>query len=340
MKPQHAKHRRLAGILACCAALATAVYVNGAAPSSATVFENSTRRASITPPVPDRVTGPAFNGDHAYAHVVNQVALGPRPVGSDAAWQAGNQIVEHLRQEGWRVETQEFIYRGIKGRNIIARSGEGPVVVLGAHYDTRPIADREFSPDKQAVPIVGANDGASGVAVLLEIARVLDVARSGRQVWLVFFDAEDRGGIDGWPYSVGASIMVERLRIDPEAVVIVDMVGDADQRIYFEEHSDRALSEEIWRTADRLGYADNIIPRVQHAVADDHLPFIRAGIPAIGMIDFDYRYWHTTEDTPDKVSPASLERVGRTLTTWLHNLPDTNEMHELATRTEATAAPR
>jgi hypothetical protein len=268
---------------------------------------------------------PRFSGDHAYAHIVNQVALGPRPVGTEAGWNAGAQIIDELNKLGWEIDIQPFVFRGIKGRNIVAKSGSGPIVMLGAHYDTRPISDREWYPEARRLPVPGANDAASGVAVLIEIARVLDVERTGHQVWLAFFDAEDRGGIDEWPYSVGANVMVKNLDATPEAVVIVDMVGDADQQIYFEKFSDRTLSREIWKVAARLGYERQIIPRLRHALGHDHLPFINAGIPAISIIDFDYRYWHTLEDTPDKLSPDSLERVGRTLVAWLQGLGEKQE---------------
>ena len=261
-----------------------------------------------------------FSGARAYAHVQAQVAIGPRPVGSEAGWETGELIMTGLGRLGWQVVEQEFVFRGVNGRNIIASAGDGPVVILGAHYDTRPVADRDPDPGKRELPISGANDGASGVAVLLEIARVLDVASTGRQVWLAFFDAEDRGGIEKWPYSVGAGIMASRLAIKPQAVVIVDMVGDAEQSIFFEKYSDRALSREIWDTAGNLGYGDTMIPEVRHRIGDDHLPFLRAGIRATDIIDFDYPYWHTTGDTLDKVSPGSLERVGRTLVSWLHGL--------------------
>jgi Zn-dependent M28 family amino/carboxypeptidase len=261
-----------------------------------------------------------FSGNRAYAHVLAQVAIGPRPVGTEAGWEAGEQIIAELKKLEWQVHTQEFVFRGVKGRNVIATSGSGPVVILGAHYDTRPVADRDADPEKQHLPILGANDGASGVAVLLELARVLDVGATRRQVWLAFFDAEDRGGIENWPYSVGANLMVQQLNVDPEAVVIVDMVGDIEQGIFYERYSDRALSQEIWKVADVLGYGNTMIAEVRHRVGDDHIPFLSAGIPAIDIIDFDYAYWHTSEDTADKVSPKSLETVGRTLVSWLQSL--------------------
>jgi Zn-dependent M28 family amino/carboxypeptidase len=111
--------------------------------------------------------------------------------------------------------------------------------------------------------------------------------------------------------------MAERLSVIPQAVVVVDMVGDADQNIYLEGNSTPALRQEIWDVAGALGYQAHIIPQPKHTIIDDHIPFLERGIPAIDIIDFDYSYWHTTADTADKVAPLSLERVGRTLEVWL-----------------------
>jgi glutaminyl-peptide cyclotransferase len=152
---------------------------------------------------------------------------------------------------------------------------------------------------------------------LLELARVLDREALDRQVWLAFFDAEDRGRLDGWPFSVGAREMAQSLTVKPQAMVLVDMVGDAEQTIYYENNSDKALSAQIWAVAAQLGYGDHIIAQPKYTIIDDHLPFKELGIPSVDMIDFDYPYWHTLADTADKVSPVSLERVGRTLQTWL-----------------------
>lgn len=254
-----------------------------------------------------------FRGDRAYAHVLEQCALGPRPTGSPAIHAAGDAIIAHLEEWDWAVETQEFTYRDMPVRNIIGRAGEGPVVIVGAHYDTRRSADQE----DPAQPVLGANDGASGTAVLMELARALEQDRLRYQVWLVFFDAEDNGGLDGWEWSVGSSYMAANLTVRPEAMVLVDMVGDADQQFYFERNSNPALQQELWDIAATLGYTTTFIPEYRWAVYDDHIPFARLGIPAVDIIDLDYPYWHTTHDTPDKVSPASLERVGRVLEAWL-----------------------
>nr|HID14588.1 M28 family peptidase [Anaerolineae bacterium] len=241
-----------------------------------------------------------FDGEAAYAHVVAQCDLGFRPSGSEAGWATGDYIIAQLEAQGWAVETQEFTYRDTPVRNIIGRVGEGPVIILGAHYDTRRSADQE----DPSVPVMGANDGASGVAVLLELARTLDRDRLRHQVWLAFFDAEDNGRLDGWEWCVGSSYMAAHLEITPQAVVVVDMIGDADQQIYLERNSDAALQTRLWEIAATLGYTSTFIPEYRWTIYDDHVPFAQRGIPAVDIIDFDYPYWHTTQDTPDKVVAA------------------------------------
>jgi len=260
----------------------------------------------------------AFDGEAAYAHVTGQCDLGFRPTGSPAGWANGDYIIAELEAQGWTVETEEFTYRDTPVRNVIGRSssgseGEGPVIILGAHYDTRRSADEE-DPN---VPVMGANDGASGVAVLLELARTLDRDKVQNQIWLAFFDAEDNGRLDGWEWCVGSTYMADHLEITPEAVVVVDMIGDADQQIYLERNSDAGLQTHLWEIAATLGYTNTFISEYRWAMLDDHIPFARRGIPAVDIIDFDYPYWHTTQDTPDKVSAESLERVGRVLEVWL-----------------------
>ena len=255
----------------------------------------------------------SFDGQAAYAHVEAQCDLGFRPTGSPAWRATGDYIISELEDQGWTVETQDFTYRDTPVRNIVGQVGEGPVILLGAHYDTRRSADRE----DPAVPVMGANDGASGVAVLLELARTLDRDKLQNQIWLAFFDAEDNGQLDGWEWCVGSSYMATHLEVTPEAVVVVDMIGDADQQVYLERNSDAALQTELWEIAATLGYTDTFISEYRWAMVDDHLPFARRGIPAVDVIDFDYPYWHTTQDTRDKVSAESLERVGRVLEVWL-----------------------
>jgi Zn-dependent M28 family amino/carboxypeptidase len=160
------------------------------------------------------------------------------------------------------------------------------------------------------------------VAVLLELARSLDLEHVPNEIWLAFFDAEDNGGLDGWDWIAGSRYMAQNLTAEVEAMILVDMVGDADQQIYFDRNSDALLSERVWREAAALGYGGTFIPEPRYAMLDDHIPFRDLGIPAIDIIDFDYPYWHTTEDTADKVSAASLERVGRTVEAFLEEVDE------------------
>ncbi len=161
----------------------------------------------------------AYDPQRAYRDVVKQCELGPRLPGSEASRQAGEYIAAQLRAAGWAVDVQSFSYRGVDLRNVIARKGQGPMVLLGAHYDSRALASRDS--EKPTAPVPGANDGASGVAVLLELGRTLDARRLRNEVWLVFFDAEDQGGIDQWPWSVGARQVAASLTTRPEFVVVV-----------------------------------------------------------------------------------------------------------------------
>lgn len=264
---------------------------------------------------------PAFSGDEAYRHVLAQTDLGPRPTGSDAGWQTGEYIIAQLKRSGWQVETQEFEYQGVTARNIIGKRGTGPITIVGAHYDTRRQADNDPDPAKHTEPVMGANDGASGVAVLLEMAQTLDVDQTGREIWLTFFDAEDNGRLDGWDWIAGSTYMAQNLTVTPTAMILLDMIGDADQQLYWDHNSDARLNESIWQTAATLGFAQQFIPQYKWTMLDDHIPFARRGIPAIDLIDFDYPYWHTTQDTADKVSPHSLERIGKTVSAWLEQTP-------------------
>ncbi len=289
--------------------------VTTAEPPSATIQPATPTTAPTPSPTPRRTT---FDGPAAYELVLHQTDLGPRPTGSPAGWATGDWIIQQLQTAGWQVETQEFPYQGVTVRNVIGKmpgSAGEPVVILGAHYDTRRLADRDTEHPERPVP--GANDGASGVAVLLELAQVLEPDKIPYQVWLAFFDAEDNGNLDGWDWIVGSSYMAAHLSVRPEFVIIADMIGDADQQVYYEQNSDPGLMQAIWQVAADLGYSDTLVPEYRHSMLDDHTPFARAGIPAVDLIDFDYPYWHTTADTADKVSADSLERIGRTLETFL-----------------------
>jgi len=257
-----------------------------------------------------------FDGTRAYADVAAQTAFGPRTPGSTGHAEVQKWMRTELEKAGWIVEIQETSALDHPVQNIIAkRSAAPPQIILGAHYDTRFFADHDPDPAKQSEPVPGANDGASGVAILTELARTLP--QDSVPVWLVFFDTEDQGHFDGWDWILGSRAFVKEFRFKPQAVVIVDMIGDADLNIYMEKNSNPTLRAEIWDTAAQLGYQKNFIPEEKYAMLDDHTPFLEAGIPAVDLIDFDYPYWHTTQDTSDKVSAKSLKIVGETLWTWV-----------------------
>jgi Peptidase family M28 len=285
--------------------------VRSLVPAPAPTSLSPTPSSQPTPTLTDRAG--KFDGQAAFRHVQAQMAIGPRPTGSAAGRKTGDYIIEQLKKYGWQVEEQNFVYHGVTGRNIIGKVGQGPLAIIGAHYDTRRVADNDPDPKLRMQPEPGANDGASGVAVLLELARTLDQQHLKNEVWLTFFDAEDDGRLDGWDFIAGSTEMAGRLNITPEMVVIADMIGDRDQQIYKEQNSTPALVEKIWGIAARLGYEQAFLPTAKWSMEDDHTPFLRRGIPAVDLIDFDYPYWHTTQDTADKVAPESLERVGRVL---------------------------
>ena len=256
-----------------------------------------------------------FDGQRAYEDVLAQVAFGPRTPGSPAHAKTIVYIQDELHKAGWQVKLQETSWQGYAVQNIIAsRTNESPQIIVGAHYDSRLLADQDSGPGRSG-PVPGANDGASGVAVLLEMARTLP--SNSIPVWLVFFDAEDSGDLDGRDWIMGSRAFVAALTFRPRAAVILDMVGDADLNLYIERNSDAKLVAEIWAQAASLGHERQFIQAPKYSMLDDHTPFLEAGIPAIDIIDFDYPFWHTAADTPDKVSSRSLQTVGETVRAWL-----------------------
>jgi Zn-dependent M28 family amino/carboxypeptidase len=258
-----------------------------------------------------------FDGQRSFADLERQMSFGPRIPGSEAHNKTIEYIRDVLEENRWSVDIQETSLLNQPIRNVVGKRGSGtPWVILGAHYDSRLKADHDSDPKKREQPVPGANDGASGVAVLLELARVIPKNLEG-QVWLVFFDAEDNGRIPGWDWILGSQAFVRDLEGKPDAVVIIDMIGDANLNIYEEMNSNPDLTREVWDVAASLGYSKEFIPQPDKSILDDHTPFLRAGIPAIDIIDFDYPYYHTSQDTLDKVSAASLQAVGDTLLEFL-----------------------
>ncbi len=258
----------------------------------------------------------SFDGQLAMDHAQAQCDIGPRPAGSEALLQTRDYIEGVLKENGWEVVRQDGEFMGVPIHNVIAVKGEGTPRMVGAHFDSRPVADQDTVTPEE--PIIGANDGASGVAVLLELSRIVEVPE-GRQVQLAFFDAEDRGNLEGWPFSVGANLVATEMPVDrPEAMVLLDMIGDADQQIFREQNSNQPLNDTVFGIAAALGHeAPGFYNQSKYSITDDHLPFLQVGIPAIDLIDFDYPYWHTVQDTCDKLGVDSLQRVGDVMETWL-----------------------
>ena len=272
--------------------------------------------STITPQASPTPASARIDGSRAYADVLTQVAFGERIPGSEGHAKVQEWMRAELESAGWQVEIQKSEALGHPVENIVARRGNVlPEIILGAHYDSRIFADNDSDPANHTQPVPGANDGASGVAVLVELARVL--SNDTVPIWLVFFDAEDNGRIEGWDWILGSREFVKNNPVQPEAVLIVDMIGDADLNIYKERNSNKELTDELWDAAKSLGHEDVFIPEYKFSMLDDHTPFLDAGIAAVDIIDFDYPHWHTTQDTPDKVSAASLQAVGETLQKWV-----------------------
>ncbi len=286
----------------------------------------ATDTAPTQTPLPTANSRQLFDGQQAFKHAEAQVNFGFRPTGSKESVKTGDYIMAQLRAFGWKVTEQPFVLdidgTPVKGRNIIGSLGSGPVIIIGAHYDTRLWADHDPDVSRRRDPVMGANDAASGVAVLLELARVVGQHYTyRRELRLVFLDAEDNGNIPGWKdWSLGTKYYVQHLDVRPEYVIILDMIGDSDLNVYYETNSMRSAPEimtGLWDVAHRLGYSANFIKQPRFTMMDDHIPFIDQGIRAIDVIDFDYPYWHTVSDTLDKISASSLEKIGRVVQQYL-----------------------
>jgi Zn-dependent M28 family amino/carboxypeptidase len=268
------------------------------------------------------------DGARAHARVVRQVEAGPRIPGSPGHARIQHWLIGELERLGAAVERQEVadstLGHTIRLTNVIAhyrgRSAARGPILLCAHYDTRPWCDEDPDPKHRGDPLPGANDGASGVAVLLEVAELLSHRPAPVPVDLVFFDGEDQGrASQPEEFSLGARAYARRLAVPrPVAGFLFDMVGDKDLAVYAEAHSaERAanIAEVVFEAARATG-ARGFHPETRHRVVDDHLPLLDAGVPAVDVIDFDFPAWHTRRDLPDQVSAESLAEVAR-VAAWL-----------------------
>lgn len=295
---------------------------------------------SVTAATDSSVSSAAsFSADSAYAYVAKQVAFGPRVPNTEAHRLTGEWLSSELKRHGATVVDQPVSLKAFDGTRLNARNIMGRYnpelkerILLLAHWDCRPWADEDPDETKRHQPVDGANDGASGAGVLLEIARQLGIEAPTKGVDILFVDAEDwgdNGDTDSW--ALGAQHFVANPPIEgysPDKAILLDMVGGNNAtfyREYFSERSASELNDALWQTAASLGYTNRFINRIGTAVTDDHVQFIDAGIPAIDIIEyhpgesgFNSR-WHTTSDTMEGISAETLGIVGNTVMTYLRN---------------------
>ncbi len=277
-----------------------------------------------------------FDGNQAYKYLQAICNLGRRVSGSEGMQQQQALLTEHFTKLGGKVERQEFRARhpldgsAVGMTNLIVHwhPERKERILLCAHYDTRPFPDQD--PREPRGLFIGANDGGSGVALLMELGKHMAKFDSKYGVDFVLFDGEELVFDQTGRYFLGSEYFAREYVANPpgyryRGAVLIDMIGDANLRIYQEGHSmswpeSRPMVADIWRTARRLGVVE-FVARTKHTVRDDHLAIRNiARIPACDIIDFDYPYWHTVGDTPEKCSALSLAKVGWVLDEWLKQL--------------------
>src|SRR5262249_47363132 len=275
----------------------------------------------------------------AFGYLKQICELGPRVAGSEANTRQRKLVADHFTKLGAKVREQPFraqhplTGRPVEMANLIGswHPERPPRRVIAAHYDTRPHPDQEEDPDRRNLPFLGANDGASGVALLMEIAHHLDQLETPWGVDLVLFDGEEliygenprkgRYFLGSWEFARAHAAQVDqgRTKLRYHAGLVLDMVGGRDLQIKQEPNSLNfapGLVREVWAVARHL-QARSFRSEVGREVLDDHLPLNDAGIPAIDIIDFEYPYWHKADDLPENCSADSLGEVGRVVTAWL-----------------------
>lgn len=270
---------------------------------------------------------PTFDGKRAFDYLVVQTKFGPRVANTNAHRACLHYLGTELQKYADTVYFQPFTHVGYDGKtlylsNIIASFNVEAKkrILLCAHWDSRPWADQDPDPKNHTKPILGANDGASGVAVLLEIARHLKSQPPSIGIDIVLFDGEDYGKSgDLNNFLLGSRYFVKNKppSIAPEFGILLDMVGDTQLELPKESNSVKYAPDIVnlvWSTARDVG-STAFIDAIGDDVYDDHIPLNQAGIKTIDIIDFAYpdqshQYWHTLEDTPDKCSPESLAEVG------------------------------
>ena len=280
-------------------------------------------QAAAFPPAPPAETTGGFDGGRAYKHVERLVAIGQHSAGSEGIRRAQEYIVGQLKSFGCAVEEQDFHASTPVGdvamKNIVAKapSTSPNIVIYASHYDTKRLDN-----------FVGADDGGSSTGVLLELARLLCSRKNSVAVWLVFFDGEEAFNFQ-WvdpDHTYGSRELAARLSLSGElhrvkALILADMVGPTNPIYRRESNSTPWLSDMVWSTAARLGYG-TVFDNSKTAIEDDHIPFLQRDVPATDIIDFGWpvgEYWHTSQDTLDKIDPRTLAITGHVL---LETLPE------------------
>ena len=285
---------------------------------------------------------PRFDEDHAFSYLVAQCDFGPRNPGSDGYYACLDYLITELDQSANEIILQDFSYQERRYnkqynlQNIIARFNPDSEfqTVISAHWDTRPWADQEDLRQDREKPIIGANDGASGVAILLELAKIMGENPPPIGVNLVFFDGEDLGVPgENATYCQGSRFFAKNLPIPrPDEAINLDMVGDKQLVLPIERYSleyHPKLVRHLWDRAKDMGL-DAFIGRVDYAIYDDHIPLNEiAGIPSIDIIDFKYpnsyaNFWHTLNDIPENCSEESLGQVGALMVDYIYNREEQN----------------
>lgn len=285
-------------------------------------------------------SAPYFDGQKAFEMLEQQVAMGPRYNGSPGHLELQAYLNAYLKERAHELRLHEarmvhpYSAEPLNITNYLARFNPHLTerIMIMAHYDTRPYADQDALAANRNLPILGANDGASGVAILLLLAEMMAADAPAIGVDLLFVDAEDIGRSgDPQNFALGSQMFVKDMNkvmggVRPRYVVLLDMVGDKNLTLPIELNSWQSAQEivrRVWDIAADLGYSQFRFEQ-GFEIFDDHVPFLDAGIPAIDIIDFDYpdqytNYWHTLEDTADKCSPESLEAVGTVIAALIYS---------------------
>lgn len=280
-----------------------------------------------------------FNADSAYQNIERQVAFGPRVPNTAAHRNCRDWLADELKRYGAEVTLQDMKLTAFDGTVLEATNIIGSYnpdaqnrLLLLAHWDCRPWADADPDPANHKKPVDGANDGASGVGVLLEIARLLHANPTDKGIDILFVDAEDWGTEgDDLSWAMGARYFAanpHRAGYRPQQAILLDMVGGKDAvfyREYFSMSSAPWLVDKVWNTAANSGYGERFNNEVGGAVTDDHVELIKAGIPAIDIIEH-HPYngfnptWHTIDDTMEGISRETLKAVGQTVANYIYDI--------------------